>query len=928
MSAAKNHRQYSIYSMLSAISRSLIFILFLVGVKTTAAQTPFNGLMVNEEYFEENLLEIIIDLQKKYPINLYFEPYAFPYYPVTTKIKNEPMQSALSKVLQGSGFVFSNLGESDIIICTPKNLNKAYALQLVEDWKTGKLKLPTKDEPEEITLNFGKPTSDENEQGFYLTGTIRDVEDKSEIIGAVVQLEKEGNGVLTDAFGRFSIKLEKGLSLLKIQYVGMQTILLSVNMFEDGNAEINMNVQALNLDEVVVKAKVSDANVNSTTIGLEQLNTEQIKELPSFLGEPDIMKSLESLTGVSSVGEGSTGVNVRGGNIDQNLIVQDGALIFNSSHALGIFSVFNPDAVSGVELYKGHIPAQFGGRISSVIDVQTKNGSFKRQKIKAGVGPVFSRLTYEGPILKDRLSILAAGRIAYPGWVINNLKARDLRKSKVGFGDLMVKLAAKINDKHRLNVSGYTSYDEFRFSDEFGYDYGMSILNGEWKYLVNKKVSNNFKAIAGQYKSSLSELNGFEAFRQSTGMKYLQFKNNVFYNPNEKHQINLGAELVFYNTIPESLEPIGSVSIIEPQTVEKDKARLLSGYINDDWSISKKWSTSIGLRYSLFQQLGPAEVFVYEDDGLVRTEFITDTLNFGQGSGISNYGGFEPRFSLKYALTENSSLKFSYNYLRQYIHLVSNTAVATPVDIWQVSNRYIPPQKAHNFSIGYFRNIKNNLWQFSLEAYYKEISDVIMFKDLPSLLLNSHIETEIAQGEGRSFGGELSVRKTAGIWSGNLGVSYARTYLRSTGTKEDEVINFGNWFRAYYDQPFQINGLLRIEVNPVVALVFTYTYRTGRPLTAPTSAYNINNITVSNYSSRNQFRIPHYSRFDFGFISDKSKSKLKGYKSSITLSIYNLFSRENPFSVFFRRDANDIARVYQLSVIGNAFPALTYNFEF
>ncbi len=746
------------------------------------------------------------------------------------------------------------------------------------------------------------------------------------LIGASVLLEETNIGSTTNEKGEYALIVPLGEHTIVVQYIGMETLRKKIIIHNDGVLTIGLNEEAYGLKEVVVTSKLDDQNIRDVKT-LNELSLKEIKELPTFMGEVDVIKSLLLLPGVSTVGEGSAGFNVRGGQIDQNLVLQNGAQLFNSSHVLGFFSAFNPDVVDKFTLYKSNIPAQFGGRISSVLDVTIKDGDFEQHQIKGGLGIVSSRLVAEGPLARGKTSFLVGGRISYSDWVLNLVTQPEIQESSVSFWDANASLAHKINDKHKIALSFYGSNDFFRFSDEFGYSWGTQTGSLKWNGIYSTNFSSTTTLVYGDYKSNYFVPSGDFDFSLDNGMRYYQFKHNFLNLIGEQHQINYGIEANIYQNKADELSPYTDDSFTPLQSINKDNGREFALYVNDEFDLGEKVSLNLGLRYSYYQNIGPDDVFSYAENE-TRTEFsIIDTTFYQEGEVIQSYGGIEPRVGVRFSLGPASSIKASYNRMRQYLHLISNTTAPTPVDIYQVSNPFLAPQIADNYTLGLFKNFNQNVWESSIEFYYKNIQNLVDYKNFAQLLLNDHLETDVLSGKGRAYGMEVYLRRKAGRWTGWLSYAFARSLIQLDGTFPEERINNGEWFPTNFDQPHTLTLVGRRQIKKRSSFSFNFTYRTGRPITAATSNYEINNSSISHFSNRNQYRIPNYVRLDVALtIAGKQR---KRFDSDFTLSIYNVLFRQNAFSVFYQRIGNSfITKPYQLSVLGTAFPALTYNFRF
>lgn len=763
-----------------------------------------------------------------------------------------------------------------------------------------------------------------------LRGKVTNPETGQVLAGASLMIEDLQIGTTTGEDGSYGIILPLGLHLIKVTYLGLEPIAKRIEIYDDGVVDFGLSNQAYSLREIVVQATIDNKNVQNTSPGISQLQVKDIKNLPTFLGEVDVFKSLLTLPGVSTVGEGAAGFNVRGGRIDQNLVQLNGGALFNASHVLGFFSAFNPDVIDQFTLYKGHVPAQFGGRASSVLDIVIRDGNFEEYEIKGGIGLVASRIAVEGPIQKDKTSFLLGGRASYSNWLLGLVKDPKVRESAASFQDLNLILSHRLNFNHRVSISYYGSGDQFRYADDFGFTYGNRLLTARWNGILSNQLSTRSNLTLGNYNSQSYLPEGQQAFTLKNGIRYYQFKQNFFYVP-DQHTINFGLEANLHRMKPDDLQARGANSLVLPQKVDRDQSRDLAIYLNDEFLFSDRFSISAGLRYSIFQQMGAEQVFTYANTQIRQEAEITDTLVYGPGEVIQDYRGLEPRIGLRLGLDPNneSALKVSYNRARQYIHLISNSTAPAPIDIWQVSNTYLPPQIADNFSIGYFRNFNKNVFESYVEFYYKKISNLVDYQDFPELLLNEHLETELVSGTGRAYGMEIYFRRKAGRWTGWISYALSRSEIRIPLAVSKSPINDADWYPTSFDQPHAINLIAKRQLGKRNFLSFHFTYRTGRPITGLISIYEQNNSAIPHFSERNQYRIPDYWRLDLSLLIAGQKWPGKKYNWDLSLAVYNIFGRQNAFSVFYQRPKNAlIPKAFQLSILGAAFPSLTYNFNF
>lgn len=771
-----------------------------------------------------------------------------------------------------------------------------------------------------------------------IQGKVTSKEDGKGLFGATVAIRGTNIGAVCDEKGNYEFTIGTGQFELVVQYVGKVTKVYDLRVIGNGRLDIVLEDEVVSLDQVLIEAEGEDKNIQRISAGVNRLNIKEIESLPAFMGEVDIVKSLQSLPGVSTVGEGASGFNVRGGRTDQNLILQDGALLFNASHVLGFFSTFNPDATEAFTLYKGNMPAQFGGRISSVLDVRMKEGNSEKVKVRGGLGLVASRLVVDGPLNGGKTRFLVAGRSSYSDWVLGQARNIDVQNSAARFHDVNLKLSHRFGNRNKVNLSYYRSGDFFRFAQDFGFEWDTDILNFSWNSSITDNLISTTRLVSGVYKSKLFDPSGIDAAEIENGMNYYQAQQNFFYTPNDKHSITFGGDFVRYDSRPEISTPIGPDSGILPERVEKEQGNEFGFFVNDDITITKDLAISLGLRYSLFQNRGPYDVFQYADGSQRLVENIIDTTSYADGDLIAKYSGFEPRIGLRYKIDDETSIKVSLNRTRQYIHTLSNSTAATPTDILQLSNTYLKPLISNNASIGYFKNFSDNKWETSLEVYLRDIDNLLDYKDFVDLLLNNHLETDLIAGKGRAYGMELYIKKNKGPMTGWLSYTLSRTEVQIEGENPDEVINNGNWYPANFDRTHNFSWVSTVQLRGSSSFNWNVVYSTGRPINGIVTNYRIGSTVVPHFSERNEFRIPDYFRIDLSFtfgrdiLKKEYRDKLEGrnYLGTLTIGIYNILSRKNAFSVFFKRpeDLGLIPRPHRLTVLGAAFPNITYNFRF
>lgn len=755
-----------------------------------------------------------------------------------------------------------------------------------------------------------------------LSGHIRDASNGEELIGAAVFIQELGTGTSTNAYGFYSLSVAPGNYQIVLSYLGFQTKTMDVTLTASKVLDIELEPEGLIIQEVVVTAKEADRNVKNIEMSVENLSAAQIKRIPQVLGEADLIRSIQLLPGVSTVGEGATGFNVRGGNVDQNLILLDEATVYNSSHLFGLFSVFNVDAVKDAKLYKGGIPAKYGGRLSSVLDVRQRDGNKKNFAASGGLGLISSRLTLEGPIQKDESSFMIAGRRSYGDLFLKFTE--DLKDNIVYFYDLNAKANFNISEKDRLYLSGYFGKDVFNFGDDFSSDWGNATASLRWNHLFSDKLFSNFTAVYSDYGYSFGVPEGAQAFDWDANIFNYVLKADLSYFFSPKSKLDFGAEGNIYRFHPGLARGVGDESIFNEIDIQHNHALESAVYVSFEHEPIRNLTLQYGLRYSLFQRMGKEDVYIYENGVPSSKEAIIDTISYDSWEPIKTFTAPEPRFSANYVIDDANSVKFSYNRMQQYIHLVSNTTSATPIDIWTPSGTYIKPATVDQIAFGYFRNFQNNTYEASIEGFYKNFQNLLDFKDGAELLLNETLETELLTGDGRAYGLELSVRKNEGILTGWISYTLSRSERKVPG------INNNEYYPANYDKTHDLSITGNWKINEKWSLSANFAYATGRPITYPASRYEYDGITVPHYGNRNGARTPDYHRLDAGVNYTPNKNPEKRWTSSWDFGVYNLYARRNAYSIFFRQNEDNPLQTeaVRLSVFGSVLPYVTYNFSF
>lgn len=718
--------------------------------------------------------------------------------------------------------------------------------------------------------------------------------------------------------------LPYGKNKIETSFVGFDSLIKNLLIYGDGSLNLFIYEESEQLDEIIIDAS-KNKNTRQTVSGVTQIKTQQIKNIPLVLGERDILKVAITLPGIKTAGEGSEGVNVRGGKVDQNLFLLDDATIYNPTHFLGLFSAINPFATKDLKIYKGNIPAEYGGRLSSVFDIRTKSPNTKKFQGEASIGPVTGNINLEIPIVKKKSGLLIGIRSTYSDWLLSLLDDKKLKNSNVSFFDGITKYKHKFNDNNSLKITTYHSKDQYRIASDTINKYRNTVASVNWHHTFNNKNSGNLIISNSNYTFNINykKNNTNKGYDLKYRINETGLKIKMKYAHSEKHNIDYGLESKLYNISPGSIKPNGNLSIIKPLSINNEKGIESSLFISDEIPVNKKLTVNLGLRFSQYLLLR-FDQRVYKEDSPKNSSTLINTI---YNKKYKSYQGLSYRFSGRYSLSEDLSLKASFNKSFQYIHRLNNNTTATPVDTWRLSDSNIKPQEAFQTSLGIFKNLKGNDYEISLEGYYKKYKNLLDYKVGANLLLNENIETEVLQGDGKSYGAELLIKKNNGKLNGWVGYSYSRSLIQLKSQFNEETVNNGVFFPTNYDKPHDFSTILNYKITDRYSFSTNFTYQTGRPITYPTGKYNYHGVEYLTYSDRNQFRIPDYYRLDIGF-NIEGNHKIKKFAHSFwNISIYNVLGRNNPYSVYFRTVGGNV-NGYKSSIFSTPIPTITYNFKF
>jgi hypothetical protein len=744
------------------------------------------------------------------------------------------------------------------------------------------------------------------------------------MVGVAV-VTQSGKGTTTDAFGYYLLSLPKGTYPLQFKSVGMKDVVAMVTVNSNGQLDIEMEEAVVALDEVVISDEKD--NVESIQTGVAKLNIKELKNIPTALGEVDVMKIALTLPGVQTVGEGASGFNVRGGNIDQNLVLLNNTVIYNPSHLFGFFSIFNPDVIRNANLYKSGIQAQYGGRVSSVFDIGIRDGNKKKLTVTGGISPITGRVTVEGPIKKDTSSFLFGVRSTYSDYILRLLDDPVFRNSSASFSDVIGKVTHQANPKTTLSASFYHSRDNFRLNSDTTYSYYNTGASLQWRQSFSNKFFGHFSTTFSNYQYQISSNQNPElAFDLDYSINQGGFMADFDIYLNSSHSLKFGGSLTGYQLEPGKIRP-GVSSNIKEVNIEQEQGLEGALYVGDEFVVSPKLTMYGGLRFSGFGRYGPQEAYIYDPAFSKEINSILDTTNYASGELVKAYGGLEYRFSLRYLLNPNLSLKFSIDKTRQYIHLLTNTTSIAPTDVWRLSNQHIQPQIGVQYAAGIYRTFYNDGLEVSIEGYYKDIQNLLEYKNGADLIVNEVLETDIINATGRSYGIEFLVRKKSGKFTGWVAYTYSRSEVMATSIFPEEQVNAGEYYPSNFDQPHNLSLISNYKVNRRINVSLNGTYHTGRPTTLPFAQFEFYNQVLPFFTERNQYRIPYYLRFDIAVNLEGNHRVDKLAHGSWSFSVYNLLGRNNAFSVFTEAGPEGV-QMYQLSIFAQPVPTITYKFQF
>lgn len=905
-----------------------IFLSILFSASLLFAGGPLSGqvadtLVVTGNYRNSPVIGFLDKLTAEYSIIFYYDPEWLENVVINQTFLNTPVEEAVALVLKETPY--RSIRFQDAYIVIPREKEEDISSGSKESYFDSGI----------YTVQIGNPDEAGRYKTAAITGHITDGATRDPLESATIQITNTRFAAVSDRNGKYSITLSPGLYKLKISCVGFDAVDYSIKLISSGNLDVTLNEESILIDGVVIKSRRADHNVTSNQMSLIEVNREAIQQLTLTIGTKDIIRSMTLMPGVKSAGEFGSDIIVRGGGSDQNLILIEGAPVFNTAHIFGLLSVVNADALESAVLYKGNIPARFGERVSSVMDLKIRQDNDEKFWGTGGIGLIDSRLTLGIPVIKKKLSVLIGGRTTYSDYLLHMMRDAYLKNSSAYFFDMNGLVTYNINKANQLSLSGYKSYDLFDYVNNLKYDYGNTLGSFKWSHNFNNRLHANLQGSYSSYEiNTYNETNAYEMTAITSGLSYASARLNATYTFKTDDNIDVGIQSIFYTIQPGSLSPLDEASVISPYNLKPEQAIENAIYVAGKFELSSVVSINAGLRYSYYDFRGPNTIYIYDSEAPRITSAIIDSVVYAKNEVIKTYSGIEPRISLKFQLNSSSSVKLNYNRANQYISLVSYSAVPTPDDRWKLSDPYIKPVICDQVAVGYYKNLRQNSIETSVEIYYKRLQNLVEYKNGAQILLNPYLETALLNASGESYGVEFFIKKSLGSLDGWLGYTWSRTLKKTSGIYEDEIINDNTWYPSSFDIPHDLTLMATYHLNRRWQVSGTFKYNSGRAITLPENKYVIDNEYVIQFSDRNKYRLPDYHRLDLSITVGESLRIKKKWKGSWTFAVINVYGRDNAYSVFYEKHPMSVQNNFtlfslnKLYIIGHPIPTLTYNFKF
>ncbi|SFU28041.1 TonB-dependent Receptor Plug Domain [Pustulibacterium marinum] len=902
-------------------------------------------------FSSDNLEAAVLKIEAETNYKFYFQEEwmsAYDHLSLKQEFKDQPIEAILSYVFSDTNLNFLILN-SDVILSknilihtdfpglvsrnsqeTEVNVNNAPLFY--KEFETDENEIvqsnTTKKQEKEALKFIGKENKNVAQNKFFtITGMVSSSKTKEGIPNVYLRTENTKYSAVSNINGYYSLRLPVGYNKLLVSSVGFNTIEQEIVMYSNGEVNFSLLESVTELGEVVVSTHRNEI-IKETAVGVTTVDVEGVKEIPMVLGERDIVKVALTMPGIKSAGEGAQGFNVRGGKADQNLTLLDNALVYNPFHMFGFFTAINPYTISTVDIYKASIPSEYGGRLSSVMNIKTKEGNYDKFEGEAGIGPVTGNVKMSTPLFNKNASLMVGARATYSGWILKMLDDKDLKNSDASFYDGIVKYSHKINENNIVSATGYYSKDKFNISADSLYEYSNRVASIHWKHVINSKNNFNLQLSNSEYKFGINYRNN-PGTNSDFGFKIneTQLKLKFNYYLNKKHKLFYGISSKLYNLNPGYLHPSDIETSIESVDLEQKKGLESGLFLQDEFTVNEKLTVNGGLRFSLFNAMGPATQYFYEDGLPKSNSTVTGSEVYDDNEFYKTYSGLEYRLSSRYALKEDLALKFSFDTNYQYIHMLTTNTTQSPTDTWTLSDLNIKPQASQQVSLGIFKTLEDDMYEVSIEGYYKKMKNVLDYRVGAEMFLNETIEQEIVPAEGKAYGVEFLLKKNLGKFNGWLSYTYSRAFLRTTSQFDDEIINNNQYYPANFDKPHDVSLIVNYKLTKRYSFSGNFVYQTGRPITYPIGTYQFDGNQYTAYTDRNKFRIPDYYRLDLGINIEGNHKIQKLAHSFWNISVYNVLGRNNPYSIYFVNEDNKV-KAYKTSIFAIPVPTITYNFKF
>ncbi|MCF8225299.1 MAG: TonB-dependent receptor [Bacteroidales bacterium] len=894
--------------------------------------------VLKNTYENLSFTDFIHDAEKGEEIKFYYQSQWIDGLKIQSLQSGVAWDEAMEQVLNGTGLnYYRNNNEiyifpgkalvTDLPEYEPEKDVPSEALSGNDTVEASTRYLQTKSISEEKFLTVGSKQYADNGEKCRIRGSITNQNTGEELIGATIYVKETGSGTITDNQGKFQLLLPAGIYHISIDHMAMKNVEYGLNVLSDGEVTLQLENELIEIEEITLVNK-RQSNVEGMLMGFERISTRSVKEVPVVLGEKDVIKIAQMLPGVQNAGEGSSGFNVRGGSADQNMFYINKISVYNTSHLFGFFTAFSPDIISDFSLYKNNVPSKYGGRIASIFEITTRQGNKEDFFAQGGISPITGHIAVEGPVIKEKVTFVGSFRSTYSDWILKRMNDNDLRNSKASFYDGTLGINAEINDNNQVKAFIYKSSDDFSLSVRNDYSYSNTGGSVSWKHNFSSFLSADFSVASSNYRFSVIDKNNIsEAYSHEYFVEHTEARADFLSLQLDNHRLEFGINSILYNLNRGDILPYGQDSRRIPISLGLEQGIENAAYLSDEFRVLPRLDLLFGMRYSIYAQLGAAEVREYLP-GLPRNDNnFVETVRFGRGEVVKTYSGFEPRAALNYRLGSNSSLKASYNRLQQYIFLLSNTVAIAPSDQWKLSDYHIEPPVSDQVSIGYYKDFQDAGINFSVEVYNKWIKNVVEYRDGADFISPEPLETQILQGSQDSYGVELMVRKNTNKLTGWVSYSFSRSVVQVNGTYFEQKINNGIPYPSNYDKPHSFNLVSNYRVSRRLSFSANVVYSTGRPVTLPVAAYYSEGRPYLLYSSRNAYRIPDYFRVDLSVNLEGNLKFKKLAHSFWMLNVYNLTGRNNAYSVFYEVNGDQI-NGYQLSIFARPIVTLSWNFKF